>query len=168
ECRIIESPRANRAHQLNLGAKHTSSDWLVFLHADTRLMPESIEQIITLPNEIVGGGFERLFAPRSGFLDFTCRLATFRGITQGIFLGDQCLFVRRTIFEQIGGFSETIGSGEDLWFSLSMRECGKTKLLSGPILSSARRFEKPGAIRQTYRDLKFALAMIRKHRKARS
>jgi len=151
---VIAGPRQQRAHQLNLGAKHASGDALLFLHADT-LLPEGaldgLEQALR-DRRVVGGAFVRRYASPSLLLRATCRLAHLRNRTIGWHLGDQAMFVRKSTFFQLGGFRE-VDSFEDLDFSRRLGRFGRLVTLSPAVTSSARRFTETGAARRTWRDL---------------
>lgn len=153
--KVLITPRRQRAHQLNLGTLSASGEVLLFLHADTHLPPHGLDQIMAAmkDNEVAGGGFVRFFDSPSKFLGFTCHLATWRSRKLGVFLGDQGIFVRRSICEALGGFDETRVLCEDLDFSRRLRSSGRVVALPGPLISSARRFERHGPFRQTLIDL---------------
>lgn len=158
-CRVIDSPKAQRSHQLNLGATEARADALLFLHADTRIPEDGPERILDAfaTPEVVGGGFVRVFDTDSLFLKVTCRAAAWRSRKLGTFLGDQGLFVRRETFHKLGGFNERIEIAEDLDFSCRLKKLGRVCALEGPAISSARRFEKRGPVRQTLIDLGLTL-----------
>ncbi len=151
---IIACSRQQRAHQLNLGARHACGETLLFLHADT-LVPEGaldqIEQALRV-RSIVGGAFTRRYASPSPLLRATCRLAHLRNCTVGWHLGDQAMFVRSSAFFQLGGFRE-VDRFEDLDFSRRLKRFGHIVTLSPAVISSARRFAEAGAARRTLRDL---------------
>jgi len=151
---VVAGPRQQRAHQLNLGAKHANGDVLLFLHADT-LLPEGaldgLEQALR-DRRVVGGAFVRRYASPSLLLRATCRLAHLRNRTIGWHLGDQAMFVRRPTFFQLGGFRE-VDSFEDLDFSRRLGRFGRLVTLSPAVTSSARRFTEAGTARRTWRDL---------------
>ena len=65
--------------------------------------------------------------------------------------GDQGIFVRRTLFEQINGFAG-IPLMEDVELSQRLRRIEKPLLLQGPLTISARRWEKHGVLRQTVKN----------------
>jgi rSAM/selenodomain-associated transferase 2 len=161
-CRIIRSDRAHRAHQLNLGASAARANVFLFLHADTRLPEKGVRQILdSMANpKIAGGGFERSFDTPSAILKFTCRLAAWRSRRWGIFLGDQGIFVRRRFFEVLGGFDEDRSIAEDLDFSLRLKKQGEVIALPGPAISSARRFENKGPLRQSLIDFWLAAKFL--------
>jgi len=151
---VIAGPCQQRAHQLNLGAKHANGDALLFLHADT-LLPEGaldgLEHALR-DRRVVGGAFVRRYASPSLLLQATCRLAHLRNRTIGWHLGDQAMFVRRSTFFQLGGFRE-VDSFEDLDFSRRLGSFGRLVTLSPAVTSSARRFTEAGTARRTWRDL---------------
>ncbi len=163
-CRVILSPVKSRAHQLNLGAKESQGDVLLFLHADTTVTPTAIDalrEVMDSRAEVVGGGFTRKFNSPSLFLRVSCFIAGLRSRLFRLFLGDQAMFVRKEPFMKLGTFDEEIEMGEDLDFSVRMRLAGKTATLSPAVLSSARRFEKRGPIVQTWLDGCAAVKIIK-------
>lgn len=147
-----------RARQMNAGARHVSAaDLLLFLHADTHL-PDEARRLLTQAHADggVGGAFSRRYDSPSRFLSLTCFLSDLRGKFLGLYLGDQAMFVRRDAFEQLGGFPGQ-PVFEDLDFSRKLRKHGKVRLLTPPVTSSARRFEREGPLRRTLKDLGLTL-----------
>jgi rSAM/selenodomain-associated transferase 2 len=151
--RIVRSHIRQRAHQLNLGAQHARGEMFVFLHADTILPPTAIGQVATVLRgpTIAGGAFRRRYASPSKLLRITCLLAFCRNLLIGWHLGDQAMFVRRSVFFQLGGFRE-VDQFEDLDFSRRLKRFGRIVTLTPCVTSSARRFDG-GAARATLRDL---------------
>jgi rSAM/selenodomain-associated transferase 2 len=152
-----------RASQMNHGAEVASGDILLFLHADT-IVPElaikTIKDTLDSNQHLAGGGFYRFFDSRSIFLRATCHLANLRSKYWGIFLGDQGIFVRKQIFQRMGGFSTDFPAGEDLDFSIRMKKSGKIIAIKAPVLTSSRRFENLGPVRQTGKDLCVAARIL--------
>ena len=74
-----------------------------------------------------------------------------RAAWRGLPYGDQGIFVRRALFDRIGGFPET-RLMEDLLFGKALRRVGRPILLPGPIHVSARRWQRHGVVRQTLRN----------------
>ena len=155
---LIRSPRRQRAAQMNLGATDARGDILLFLHADTVLPAEAASAIASALQDqrIVGGAFRRRFETGSLFLRGTALLTRLRNFALGWHLGDQGIFVRRDIFERLHGFAD-FDRFEDLDFSRRMARLGKVVTLAPPVLTSARRFDRLGPVRQTTRD--FLLTM---------
>lgn len=153
-CRFLSQPQRHRARQMNLGAAEASGRVLLFLHADTLLPPGALARIIAAVDrrDVVGGAFSRRYRSRSPTLAITCRLAALRNRCFGWYLGDQAVFVRRDIFERLGGFLD-VPIFEDLDFSRRLRALGHTVTLTPPVYSSARRFTCRGPLLTTWDDL---------------
>ena len=149
----VSSPVRQRAAQMNLGAEQSKGEILLFLHADTVLPLEALDQVEAAlqKQNFVGGGFARRFDSPSLFLKCTGLLAELRNRSIGWFLGDQAIFVRRHVFTRLGGFLP-IDRFEDLDFSRRARRLGRLATLHPPVLTSARRFEREGPFRRTVRD----------------
>lgn len=152
--RLITCSPAGRARQLNRGVAETGGELLFFLHGDTLVPTGALDLIAEAfeDNEVVGGGFLREFDSDSRWLELTCRIADWRGEQRGVFLGDQGIFVKREVFEKMGGFDESLVRCEDLSFSMKLRDYGKIVALHPAVVSSARRFEELGPFRTTLRD----------------
>lgn len=139
---------------MNLGAANAQGAILLFLHADTWLPQNALEKIVEAIGRrgAAGGGFARRYRSGSVTLAITSRLAGLRNRFFGWHLGDQALFVRRDLFEKLGGFRE-IPTFEDLDFSRRLGAIGRTITLTPPVSSSARRFAEKGPLRTTWNDL---------------
>jgi GT2 family glycosyltransferase len=133
---------------MNLGAAAASGDAIVFQHSDTDLEEAhlaAIERALSDP-EIIGGAFYRKFDgrhPRLMWLESVARFLTRHG---GTLYGDQSIFVRRDVFQKLGGFAK-IPLMEDVEFSRRLRAAGKIAVLDPPVRSSARRHLRKGAWR---------------------
>ena len=152
-CRVLHSSVCQRAIQMNLGARQAGGGILLFLHADTRVGAEALDQIEQALHggRAVGGAFARKFDGAAWFLDFTCRLAELRSRWLGWFLGDQGIFVGRKAFEDLGGYRD-VQLFEDLDFSRRLARYGRVLTLRPPVITSARRFAQRGAFVTTWMD----------------
>ncbi len=139
---------------MNAGAAQARGRILLFLHADTLLPNDALSRVVEAIDRrgARGGAFSRRYESRSLVLAFTSRLATLRNRLWGWHLGDQAIFVRRDIFEQLHGYRD-IPIFEDLDFSRRLGALGKTVTLTPPVFSSARRFAEKGPLRTTWHDL---------------
>jgi rSAM/selenodomain-associated transferase 2 len=148
-----------RASQMNIGASHTAGDVLVFLHADTRMPPNYCRVLLeTLQRDGVVGGFSPLdFDSSSPLLDLYARLT--RKPIWFFHYGDQAFFVRREIFEEMGGFAE-IPIMEDLDFLNRLRRKGRLALHPVPVITSARRFLEGGILRTQLRNVLLVLLFL--------
>ncbi|MER3423397.1 MAG: glycosyl transferase [Nitrospiraceae bacterium] len=143
---LTSSP--GRARQMNAGAAASYGDVILFLHADTQLPPDArqaIEKALEDP-ECVGGRFDVRFAPNTGWGRLISRMMNLRSRWTGIATGDQAIFVRRSVFNQLGGFPD-IPIMEDIEFSRRLRRAGRIAALHSIVTTSYRRWNTCGPIR---------------------
>jgi len=150
---LLHGPRG-RAVQMNLGAAHATGDALLFLHADCLLEDGALQDAERLlAGRRVAGGCFTMTVRASGLLYRTIdACATARVRLTGIVYGDQGLFVRRALFEQLGGFPP-LRLMEDLFFSRALRRQGRIVISPKRIHVSPRRWQHAGLLRQTLRNL---------------
>lgn len=148
--RIKMAPRG-RAAQMNAGAAIAQGDVLVFLHADTRLPPNGIALIhgALCRTDRIWGRFDILIDSGNPLLWLVARMMNLRSRWSGIATGDQAIFVRRAVFERIGGFPE-IPLMEDVALSRRLRQISRPVCLSSPAITSARRWEQRGVVRTIF------------------
>ena len=150
--RIVKSEQRGRAIQMNAGASQACGEVLVFLHADSRLPHNALSLLrsVLIDRRIIGGNFTLRFDnPR-----FTLRLIAFftRFRFRFFHYGDQGIFVRRAVFEELGGFME-MPIMEDIDFLRRLRRRGRVALIKQPVTTSARRFLRHGVLRQQLFDV---------------
>ncbi|MBI5137815.1 MAG: TIGR04283 family arsenosugar biosynthesis glycosyltransferase [Nitrospirae bacterium] len=143
-----------RGVQLNAGAALAGGDVLLFLHADTRLPAGALAaiQAALADPAVVGGGFALGIDSADPFLRLVARAATWRSRHLGMFYGDQALFVRRAVFERVGGF-RPIPIMEDVALVRSLRRVGRLTLIAAPVRTSARRWERENPLFATLRNV---------------
>jgi rSAM/selenodomain-associated transferase 2 len=137
-----------RAVQMNAGAKVAAGEWLLFLHADTRL-PSGFDTAIaaaTRDPAVVAGRFDVRLVPSSPVLVLVAALMNARSRLTRIATGDQAIFVRRTVFEAIGGFPP-VPLMEDVALSRVLKRHGQIACLRERVETSSRRWRRHGAIR---------------------
>jgi rSAM/selenodomain-associated transferase 2 len=148
--RVFSSP-PGRGRQLDTGARAAGGEWLVFLHADTRLEQGWAEALRTLPPRVAGGAFRLAIDARGGGyrvleLGVRARLWLFR-----LPYGDQALFARREAYERIGGMPH-LALMEDVAFVRRLRRAGPLAFLPVRAFTSARRWERHGLVGATLRN----------------
>ena len=137
-----------RARQMNAGARATRSGVLLFLHADTLLPPETrteIERVLENP-WYVGGRFDVRFEDDRGWAWLVSRLMNWRSRWSGIATGDQAIFVRRSAFDDLGGFAD-VPLMEDIELTRRLKRAGSLAALRAKVTTSFRRWEQQGALR---------------------
>lgn len=137
-----------RARQMNAGVAASHGDVILFLHADTQLPPDAKQAIETALEDpaCVGGRFDVQFAPKTGWGWLISRMMNLRSRWTGIATGDQAIFVRRSVFDQLGGFAE-IPIMEDIEFSRRLKRIGRIAALRATVTTSYRRWQAYGPIR---------------------
>jgi rSAM/selenodomain-associated transferase 2 len=142
ECglRVVAAPRG-RGGQMNAGARAARGDALLFLHADTRLPADALELIehtLAAPG-VCGGHFNLRFDGETREARLLTRLYP-RLRPFGLCYGDSAIFVRREVFEAIGGYRE-VALFEDCDLYRRLRRAGRFVRLERHAVTSSRRFE---------------------------
>ncbi len=151
DCRAVQSA-PGRGTQLNAGARAAGGEILLFLHADNRLANGAVAQIRECLRD--GGVHAGAFLQRiehSGRVYRLIEAANARRARRGMAYGDQGIFVRRDLFEQLGGFDE-VPIMEDVLLMRKLRRRGRLAVLPGPLYVSPRRWQRHGVVRQTLRN----------------
>jgi rSAM/selenodomain-associated transferase 2 len=147
--RLLRAPRG-RALQMNAGAQASRGDWLLFLHADTWLPPSGLARIASLPLEVAAGCFQQRFSGDDWRLRLVSWLHNFRCRRTGVMYGDQAMFVRRSLFERLGGFPE-IDILEDIVFSERLLAVVRPRVMPVEVVTDSRKFIKMGVFRSLAR-----------------
>jgi len=140
--RLVEG-EGGRGQQLRAGANATTGNALLFLHADVVPPLDLYGQISTaLGAGFVGGNF-RLRYPDGGVVGRWLELLAPLYRRLGRYYGDSGIFVRRDVYERIGGMPH-VPVMEDVILARRLEAAGPTAYLPGPMVSSARRWrERP-------------------------
>jgi rSAM/selenodomain-associated transferase 2/rSAM/selenodomain-associated transferase 1 len=143
-----------RGCQMNVGASAAESRWLVFLHADTRLPLQWSAEIrrASADPDVVGGSFRFRLDSAAWQARLIERAVDRRVRWLDLAYGDQALFVRRDVFDAIGGYREW-PLMEDVEFVRRLRQAGKLYHSPQPVLTSARRWERDGWWRRSAKNV---------------
>jgi rSAM/selenodomain-associated transferase 2 len=133
-----------RARQMNAGAAACSADLLLFLHADTRLPPDADTLVrAALRGRSDWGRFDVAIDSPRPVMRVVEALMNLRSRWTGIATGDQAIFVRKDLFEQVGGFPDQ-PLMEDIALSTRLKRHGPPACLRARVTTSARRWERHG------------------------
>ncbi|UCE46331.1 MAG: TIGR04283 family arsenosugar biosynthesis glycosyltransferase [Phycisphaerales bacterium] len=149
--------KKGRARQMNAGAEVARGAVLVFLHADTTLPQGALEKIgRTLENaDYVGGAFDLKIDSDRLFLKYISMRASHRSRWNRLPYGDQAIFLRKEYFDRIGRFKD-IPLMEDLELMQRIKKDGKKIcILPDKVTTSARRWQRDGALYTTLRNQVF-------------
>ena len=148
-CRWVRS-QPGRGRQMNVGARMARGTWLLFLHADTRLPGNWVDEVRRADgvSETDSGCFR--FALDSK--DWRARVVE-RGVALrvrwfGLPYGDQALFVRRDVFERLGGYAE-MPLMEDVELVRRLRREGRAWRSTAAAVTSDRRWRQDGWLRRS-------------------
>ncbi len=136
-----------RASQMNVGAEHawyyhqSTDDWLLFLHADTILPEDAFQELHRMHSQPAyqAGGFTHQFSGDDWRLRLISWLDNYRCTRSHIIYGDQALFVRQGLFEQLGGFPNQ-PILEDVAFGDKLLKHTIPELLPSRVVTDARKF----------------------------
>ena len=130
-----------RGTQMHAGANAANGEILWFLHADTIAPILAVEQIkkAMADEKTVGGNFTICFDGEHRAARFLTWFYPQLGRI-GLCYGDSAVFVRRTIYEKIGGF-QPFPLFEDLDFIKRLKRAGRFVNLAEKVTTSSRRFE---------------------------
>lgn len=144
---VIEHARG-RAVQMNAGAAMAESDILLFLHADTEISQYHLDRIRRTMGdpEIVGGRFDVRLTGTHPLFRIIAFFMNLRSRLSRISTGDQAMFVRRSVFTQMGGFPD-LPLMEDIALSRSLKWAGAIACLRDKVTVSSRRWENEGILR---------------------
>ena len=148
--RLLQSPQG-RAVQQNRGAGAAGGRVLLFLHADT-LLPESyvnpIFEVLLEPGAVLGAFRFKMASdkPEARIIE---ALVNFRSRYLRMPYGDQGLFIRKSLFEKMGGFPD-VPIAEDYFFVRRANRQGRTVISKAAAVTSGRRWEGMGFFRTTW------------------
>ncbi len=139
--------------QMNNGAGYARGEILIFLHADCVLPREAVLNVRHLLGNcsFVGGAFKIRLLSDKFLYQIIEKGINFRSKVFKLPYGDQGLFVKRSVFETLGGFRE-MPNCEDLDFVCRLKKQGKITILDERIFSSIRRWNNHGILRTFLRN----------------
>ncbi len=145
--RVVRSA-TGRGQQLCAGARAASGGALLFLHADAGFPAgglKRIREVLAASPGIVGGNFRVVW---DGDSAFSRRLTVVYNAMRrlGLYYGDSGIFVRRPVYDAIGGI-RPIALMEDYDFVRRLERCGETvRIDEPPLVASSRKFaHRPAA-----------------------
>jgi rSAM/selenodomain-associated transferase 2 len=144
DVRWIDAP-PGRGPQQNAGARAAAGRWLWFVHADSRLPADWFAALAGLDGDpgIVGGSFAFRLDSMAWQARWLERGVALRVRWFGLPYGDQGIFVRRDVFEQMQGFAP-LPLMEDVEFIGRLKQRGRLRHLSLGLTTSARWWERDG------------------------
>ena len=154
--KVYQSKERNRGLQLNLGAKYSKGDWLIFLHADTRLTHDWFTKIKSVFNGDKNYIYYFQFKINNDKITYRLLeiLVNFRSKYLKEPYGDQGLIIHRSIYFKNNGF-RNIPLMEDVDFISRLNNKKDLKQLNLPIFTSARKWERTNIFLQALKNWNF-------------
>ncbi|MCG3878568.1 TIGR04283 family arsenosugar biosynthesis glycosyltransferase [Psychrobacter sp. Ps6] len=145
---IIESV-AGRACQMNAGAKRATGDVFLFLHADTRLPTDAIDDIQRAMTTYDWGRFNVRLDSHHPLLKVVGIMINKRSRLVSIATGDQAIFIKNSLFERLGGYTDQ-PLMEDVELCKRLKPISRPACLKSTVTTSARRWQQHGYFRTIF------------------
>ncbi|MBO8220639.1 TIGR04283 family arsenosugar biosynthesis glycosyltransferase [Prochlorococcus marinus] len=151
--KVFKLNEKNRGLQLNVGAKNSKGDWLMFLHADTRLTHDWFRKI----NSVLKGdkNYIYYFKFKINNKKIIYRILEIFVNFRSKFLkqpyGDQGLIINKTTYFKNNGFKK-LPLMEDVDFLRRLNNKKDLKQLNSTILISSRKWERTNIFLQAIRN----------------
>ncbi len=143
--RVLTGGPRGRSLQMNAGAMAARGQTLLFLHADTRLGQAALERLPAL-EKLAWGRFDVMLRDPHPIFRLIERLMNLRSRLTGVATGDQAIFVRRTLFQKVGGYPD-IALMEDIALSSRLKRLARPTCLRETVEVSTRYWRQRGIIR---------------------
>ena len=143
---ILDSDHKSRAVQMNMGANTAKGDILYFVHADVLPPKNFIAEICNvLQNGADFGCFSYRFDQPSGLLKLNSRFT--RKDSKYVGGGDQTLFMKRSVFNALGGYREDHLIMEDFELYWRAKQDFRGCIIPNDVIVSARKYQKNNYLR---------------------
>ncbi|WP_405382690.1 glycosyltransferase [Maribacter sp. LLG6340-A2] len=138
---VLQCKKKGRAAQMNEAAASSLGNVLVFLHADVIPPTNFFDNILDrLENGFDAGFFSYRFDKDTWFLKMNSSFTAKDGFFTGG--GDQCLFIRKEVFNRLGAFDEEQVLMEDFEFFKRMKKYKvRYTIIKNDLVVSARKYE---------------------------
>ncbi|PID42424.1 MAG: glycosyl transferase [Proteobacteria bacterium] len=136
-----------RAAQMNAGANVAKGSVLVFLHADTRIPPGFVRELGCFrASHKFWGRFNVALDGKHWAYRLISLMINQRSCCTGIATGDQAIFVKKSVFDIVGGFPD-IPLMEDVEFSARLSALDSPLCSRMKVVTSSRRWENNGIVK---------------------
>ena len=160
--KIYKSKEKNRGLQLNIGAKKARGKWLIFIHADSRIRKDwlkKVKSVIRFDDKSVCF-FKFKINNKKIIYRFLEILVNLRSYIFKDPYGDQGLLIHRDTYFKNNGYRK-IPLMEDLDFIKRLKNKVSLKMLTIPIYTSSRKWEKTNIIFQAFKNWSYRKRWLR-------
>ena len=154
--KLYNSKKKNRGLQLNIGAQKAKGNWFIFIHADSRLSQGWLKKVksVIKDDENIIYFFKFKINNKKIIYRFLEIIVNFRSLFFKSPYGDQGLLIHRRTYFKNKGYKK-IPLMEDLDFIQRLNNNAKLKMLTIPIYTSSRKWEKTNIISQALKNWNF-------------
>lgn len=136
--------RPGRSYQKNFGARHTDGEYLLFLNVDAFITEEMVHQTLDAFRQGAQSGcFTMRILDRRPVFRLYEWAVNQRAVRQGIIDADLGMFIRRDVFDALGGFDRLIIM-DDIVFSKRLCRRYPITVLNARIEVSSRKWDERG------------------------
>ncbi len=144
-----------RSNQMNAGAKVSRGEILFFLHADSYIGPDTIINIENSARENAIGCLKIRFDSKKLIMKICSYMSSFRVRKRKIAFGDQGMFIFKSTFERLGGFSN-IPIMEDYDLSIRAKDIGMDVfMIDSEIITDDIRYRRSGYLKTMWKMQKY-------------
>ena len=152
---VIKSPKRNRGYQLSIGASKTQAEWLLFIHADSRLDQSCVNSLFKVINNKASCDFAWYFDFKIKKSNLQFRILEAAVALRSYFLqrpyGDQGLLIHRDLYNSSGGFS-SLKIMEDLDLITRITKTNKLKRIRENIYTDDIKWAKSNIIERAIKN----------------
>ncbi len=152
---IINSPKKSRGYQLKTGASEAKGDWLLFLHADSRLDQGCGKSLFKITQNKTSKNFAWYFDFKVKKDNLEFRILELAVALRSHFLqrpyGDQGLLVHKELYHRCGGFS-SLKIMEDLDLITRITKTAKLKRIGENLYTDDIRWSNSNIIKRAIKN----------------
>ena len=152
---VINSSKKNRGYQLKTGASKAKGDWLLFLHADSRLDKKCGESLFKITQNKTSKNFAWYFDFKVKNYNIEYRILELAVALRSHFLqrpyGDQGLLIHKDLYHRSGGFS-SLKIMEDLDLITRITTTAEVKRIGETLYTDDRRWSNSNIIRRAIKN----------------
>ena len=154
---VIKSHQKNRGHQLKIGASNSSRDWILFIHADSRLEQSWVKSLYKIIKDEKSKNFAWYFDFKLKNNNLEYRLLEIAVSLRSHFLqlpyGDQGLLIHKDLYRSSGGFS-SMKIMEDIDLITRITKTTKVKRIGENIFTDDIKWSNSNIIKRTITNAK--------------
>ena len=154
---VINSHQKNRGYQLKLGALIASSNWMLFIHADSRLEQSWVKSLYKIIKDEKSKNFAWYFDFKLKNNNLEYRLLEIAVSLRSHFLqlpyGDQGLLIHKDLYRTSGGFS-SMKIMEDIDFITRITKITRVKRIAENIFTDDIKWSNSNIIKRTITNAK--------------